>query len=99
VLDPEHIASPNRVRFPNGGGYDKQNGTCIVSCHFDRSPGPAWTDTSGAARACDACHGFPPVKTRKNVDHPAVAPVLGACFACHPYDSFSHANGVVNFKP
>jgi predicted CxxxxCH...CXXCH cytochrome family protein len=97
--DPEHIGGANRIHFPDGGTYDKQNATCTVGCHFDRVPGPTWTDNSGAARACDACHGFPPIKTRSNIAHPQVAPLLGVCLTCHVYDSSSHANGVVNLKP
>jgi predicted CxxxxCH...CXXCH cytochrome family protein len=99
ATDPEHIGTAQRVRLPDGGAYDKQNMTCTVWCHFDRKPGPVWTDNSGAARACDACHGFPPTVTRSNIAHPAVAPNLGVCLTCHVYDKSSHANGVVNLKP
>src|SRR5581483_11665725 len=80
--DPEHIGTSQRVRLPDGGAYDTQKMTCSVGCHFDKKP--VWTDNSGAARACDACHGFPPTVTRNNVAHPAVAPNLGVCFTCHP---------------
>ncbi len=98
VTDPGHIDTPQTtVRFPFGGSYDANNATCTVWCHFDRTPGPTWTDNSGAARACDACHGFPPVKTRANTPHPSVAGDLAVCEGCHVFSKATHVNGVVDF--
>lgn len=80
------------------GAYDPMSGTCVVSCHFDRNPGPAWNDDSGAARACDACHAFPPVVTRIGTLHPQVQADLDACAECHAYSSTTHVDGEVTFR-
>ncbi len=32
------------------GAYSPETGSCLVGCHWDKDPGPVWTDTSGAAR-------------------------------------------------
>jgi predicted CxxxxCH...CXXCH cytochrome family protein len=98
VLSPGHIDQPTtQVRFPFGGTYDAANAACTVWCHFDRSPGPTWTDASGAARRCDACHDFPPKITRKGTPHPSVAGDLTVCTTCHLFDRTTHVNGVVDF--
>jgi predicted CxxxxCH...CXXCH cytochrome family protein len=98
VTDPGHIDHPETtVRFPFGGSYDRTNATCTVWCHFDKTPGPTWTDNSGDARQCDACHGFPPVVTRANTPHPSVPGDLSECVKCHVYSKATHVNGVVDF--
>jgi len=101
VTDPGHIDHPDtKVRFPFGGSYDTQNATCTVWCHFDKTPGPTWTDNSGNARRCDSCHGFPPVVTRANTPHPSVVGDLAVCKTCHVFTTATHVNGVVDFvKP
>jgi hypothetical protein len=68
-----------------------------VGCHWDRSPGPAWDDTSGAPRACDACHGFPTVTTRDGGPHPPASPDLATCLGCHTFDPSTHVDGQVDF--
>jgi hypothetical protein len=80
------------------GDYDPATGRCAVSCHFDRDPGPAWTDSSGAELACDACHGFPPVTTRIGTRHPPSAPQLSVCTECHTFAVPTHVNGEVDFR-
>jgi predicted CxxxxCH...CXXCH cytochrome family protein len=98
VTDPGHIDhADTQVRFPFGGSYDAQNATCTVWCHFDKTPGPTWTDNSGGARQCDSCHGFPPVVTRANTPHPSVPGDLSECIKCHVYSKATHVNGVVDF--
>jgi len=98
VTDPGHIDHPQTtVRFPFGGSYDATNATCTVWCHWDKTPGPTWTDDTGDARQCDSCHGFPPVVTRANTPHPSVAGNLATCEICHVYSDATHVNGVVDF--
>lgn len=100
VTDPGHIDHPDtQVRFPFGGTYDQTNATCTVWCHFDKTPGPTWTDDTGDARQCGSCHGFPPVVTRKNTPHPSVAPSIDECKKCHPFGNATHVDGVVEFLP
>ena len=98
VVQPGHFDQAQTVvRFPFGGAYDPSGPTCSVWCHFDRSPGPVWTDDSGRYRKCDACHGFPPTVTRENNPHPSVPGELSACQRCHPFGPTTHVNGVVDF--
>jgi predicted CxxxxCH...CXXCH cytochrome family protein len=98
VLEPGHLDTPEtRVRFPFGGSYDATTGSCTVWCHFDRNPGPVWTNASGSARACDGCHAFPPVTTRKGTPHPSVAPDVEVCKVCHAFTPATHVNGVVEY--
>ena len=98
VMDPGHIDHPQtKVRFPFGGTYDTTNATCTVWCHFDKTPGPTWTDNSGDARKCDSCHGFPPVVTRANTPHPSVAGDVAVCKTCHVFTEATHVDGVVDF--
>jgi hypothetical protein len=77
------------------GQYDAKTGQCSTSCHFDVSPGPTWTDTTGAARACDACHGFPPALTHKGTPHTPSS----TCFSCHSFSPQTHVDGVVDVTP
>lgn len=79
------------------GDYDPSTGTCVVSCHFDRDPGPVWTDSSGAELDCAACHDFPPTLTRIGTRHPTTEPSLAACRGCHPFETASHVDGEVDF--
>jgi predicted CxxxxCH...CXXCH cytochrome family protein len=96
--DPGHLGSPPaKVQLASGGSYDPGSLRCINACHFDRAPGPRWTDASGAARACDACHGFPPDRTRAGTPHPSVTSDLATCLTCHVYGPTTHVDGVVDF--
>jgi predicted CxxxxCH...CXXCH cytochrome family protein len=100
MFSPGHIdaAPPADVKLIGNGTYDPATSSCSVDCHFNRTPGPVWTDDSGDARACDACHGFPPVKTHKNTTHPSVKADLAECKLCHQFDPNStHINGTVDF--
>jgi predicted CxxxxCH...CXXCH cytochrome family protein len=98
VTQPGHLDAPETVvRFPFGGSYDAGATTCTVWCHFDRSPGPVWTDDSGRYRQCNACHDFPPTTTRAGDPHPSVPGELSACLRCHPFSPATHVNGVVDF--
>jgi predicted CxxxxCH...CXXCH cytochrome family protein len=100
VLDPGHIeGSRARVRFPFGGTYDAASGTCVVGCHFDKKPGPLWTNASGSARACNGCHDFPPSTTREGTPHPSVAGDVAICRTCHLFGPSTHVDGVVEFAP
>jgi predicted CxxxxCH...CXXCH cytochrome family protein len=98
VRAPGHYDAPSAVvRFSFGGTYDAAGQTCNVWCHFNRAPGPTWTDASGAARACDACHDFPPRLTRAGAQHPSVAADANVCKECHVFQPSTHVNGVVDF--
>jgi hypothetical protein len=99
VLAPGHLddSAPVDVDVILGD-YDPATNRCVVSCHFDRDPGPLWTDSSGAERACDACHGFPPVLTRIGTNHPPSAPQLSVCLDCHTFTVPTHVDGEVNFR-
>lgn len=100
VVQPGHYdPAQTPVRFPFGGSFDPTGPSCTVWCHFDRSPGPGWTDASGKYRKCDACHAFPPVVTRQGNPHPSVPGELSACQRCHPFGPSTHVDGVVEFLP
>lgn len=92
-LDPVGPADVDLVL----GDYDPSTGRCAADCHFDRDPGPRWSDDSGTERACNACHAFPPVLTRIGTRHPPTPPNLGACTECHLYTPNTHVDGEVNF--
>ncbi len=87
------------VVLPRAGGYASADQTCRVWCHWDRDPGPRWTDDSGAARACDACHDFPLSQTRAGTPHPTSPPdvTVGECLTCHVLSPATHVNGTVDF--
>jgi predicted CxxxxCH...CXXCH cytochrome family protein len=91
-LDP---SAPADVQLRTGDAYDPALRSCTSDCHWDRAPGPVWDDASGAARACDGCHGMPPEKTRIGGPHPPSSPSL--CGDCHPFDPLAHVDGKVDF--
>jgi predicted CxxxxCH...CXXCH cytochrome family protein len=97
VLSPGHLDQPTTVRFPFGGSFDPGTVSCNVWCHFNRTPGPVWTNDTGSARACDACHSFPPVTTRTGAPHPSVPADVSVCEQCHVFTRETHVNGVVDF--
>jgi len=97
VLAPGHLDQVTQVRFPFGGAFDTTSATCNVWCHFNKTPGPVWTDNTGDAIQCDACHAFPPVLTRQGDPHPSVPGELSAYLRCHPFGPDTHVNGVVDF--
>jgi hypothetical protein len=97
VTTPGHLDHPlpATVTLPQGGTYDASTQSCNVWCHWNKTPGPQWTDASGDAIACNACHGFPPVVMRDGTPHTAAQPVLSACLACHPFSPDTHVDGIV----
>jgi len=97
LADASHLdtAAPSDVTLELGGSYDAATQTCSVWCHWDKDPGPRWTDASGAATACNACHGFPPVTTRAGAPHEPALP--SECAHCHFNTPLIHVNGTVNF--
>ena len=101
ITQPGHLGTgPDATVVVLGGGsYDTATGSCVNPCHWMKSPGPVWTDVSGAPIQCDACHGFPPVFTRTGVAHTAAPPVLSACLACHPFSPTTHVDGIVELNP
>jgi predicted CxxxxCH...CXXCH cytochrome family protein len=70
ITDPTHLDGVVHVTFGGlavaRGAAPVWNGvSCVsVACHGANLPDPAgvpvWTDTSGAASQCGACHGVPP---------------------------------------
>ena len=85
-----------------GGAYAPETASCLVGCHWDKDPGPVWNDTSGAPRQCDACHGFPPAKTREGVPHPQVEEQeleakIDKCRTCHQFEPATHVDGHMEF--
>ncbi len=98
VLAPGHLDSeaPADVDLVLGN-YDADTGRCSVDCHYDRDPGPLWTDDSGAERACDACHAFPPLLTRSGSRHPPATADLNLCRECHVFTPQTHVDGEVSF--
>jgi predicted CxxxxCH...CXXCH cytochrome family protein len=100
ALDKGHIdtTAPADVRLFQGS-YDPDKARCVVSCHWDKDPGPLWNDASGDAKKCDACHGFPPVKTRQDIPHPQVEPKIEVCQTCHLFTVPTHVDGHVDFLP
>ncbi len=91
--------SPADVELPGQGMFFEGTGRCVTSCHWDKTPGPAFNDDSGNERACDACHGFPPAQTREGTPHPQVAGDLSLCVGCHGFDPKTHVDGKVDFAP
>lgn len=77
------------------GQYDSVTGRCVTSCHYNDSPGPSWTDNTGTARACNACHGYPPEFTRKGTPHTPSS----SCSSCHTLTPETHVDGVVDLAP
>lgn len=88
-------AAPADVVLGSAGTYVPAARSCVVGCHGQKSV--TWTDTSGAPRACDACHGFPPVTTSTGAVHPPAAAALATCTTCHVFDVSSHVDGVTDF--
>ena len=106
IDSPGHIdgLAPVDVLLPGEGTFDGTSGRCVTSCHWDRSPGPEFQDASGAARACDACHGFPPTVTRKGGPHPSIEGTQDSqpekpCLPCHAFAVSTHVDGKVDFGP
>jgi predicted CxxxxCH...CXXCH cytochrome family protein len=70
ILDPTHLDGVVQVTFSGlataRGSSPSWDGTSCsaVACHganlADPVTPPRWTDTSGAASKCGACHGIPP---------------------------------------
>ena len=116
VFDPGHRDGAKTVVFNGGMGtangvaaaYDPQLQSCAVYCHgVSLNAGgnltqPIWTDTTGAPKQCDACHGLPPQNTHMSS--------WTNCSFCHPTAERQsdgtlkivrpdlHINGVVDSK-
>lgn len=88
IFDSGHRDGVGTVLFNGGVGvsngvvaiYDPQLQSCSVFCHGvslnagGRLTLPVWTDTSGAPKQCDACHGKPPPLPHIQSEH---------CERCH----------------
>ncbi len=71
IFAPGHLDGQVTVAFSGAararGSRPAWNGTSCsdTACHggkLDVVATPVWTDTSGAAKACGACHGIPPTE-------------------------------------
>ena len=93
TLLPYSATKGSIVTFTEGLAQDVVQYGLRANCV---APGPVWTDASGAARACDACHGFPPVLTRQGTPHTSAPPALAACLGCHPFSPEAHVDGHVD---
>ncbi|HVY46441.1 MAG TPA: CxxxxCH/CxxCH domain-containing protein, partial [Minicystis sp.] len=104
VLSPGHFDAPKpRVVFSGRalarGAQPVWNGSSCadVACHGARlaQPAPAgdpvWADTSGAAKACGACHGVPPTQHTPAVD-------CGRS-SCHTSETAPDAMGLPHITP
>jgi len=95
---PGHIddSAPADVRLWSGL-YDPDTQRCVTGCHYDRAPGPAWTDDSGAARDCGACHEAAPTKKADGSAHAVVTqPGPESCLLCHAFGPETHVDGLVD---
>ncbi len=99
IGSPGHVdgTAPADVVLRSGESYGPTTHGCVVGCHWSLDPGPSWDDDSGAARACDACHGLPPLVTRTGTTHPPVSGGQAACASCHLFDPATHVDGKVDF--
>lgn len=99
IGSPGHVdgTAPADVVLHSGESYGPTTHGCVVGCHWSLDPGPSWDDDSGAARACDACHGLPPLVTRTGTTHPPVSGGQAACASCHLFDPATHVDGKVDF--
>jgi hypothetical protein len=96
VLADGHVdaEAPADVTLPEGGAWDPAERTCVVWCHGSRDPGPEFTDDSGDARACDACHDAPPAN---HVRFERVATGDDSCVTCHPAPpGATHVNATID---
>jgi predicted CxxxxCH...CXXCH cytochrome family protein len=100
IDSPGHLDSGGQaeVLLWKGGSYEPSEQRCVSACHFNKDPGPVWTDDSGAERACDACHEAAPTKALDGSAHPKTEPGLAACVACHVFDPSTHVDGKVDLK-
>jgi predicted CxxxxCH...CXXCH cytochrome family protein len=115
VHDPGHFDGKVLVTF-SGHAVDRGatpiwNGTACttVACHGAgiRTPRvvPAWTDTSGAASACDACHGAPPTQHTPSAAcdrsgcHGTEIIRAGSSLAISESGKAFHVDGVINPIP
>jgi predicted CxxxxCH...CXXCH cytochrome family protein len=81
-----------------------------VACHgaelVDPPPVvPVWTDTTGAARACDACHRLPPTQHTASTSceraecHGSEVVRVGSSFSISESGKLLHVNGVIDVRP
>ena len=83
VLADGHIdaESPADVVLVGGGTYDPDDKSCVVWCHDNRDPGPAFGDESIEGPSCDACHDSPPANHER---FGRIANNPNNCGTCHP---------------
>jgi predicted CxxxxCH...CXXCH cytochrome family protein len=116
VIEPPHLDGKVTIAFAgralDRGAIPAWDGkSCTsVACHGDglRDPPPVlpvWTDTTGAARACDACHRVPPSQhtTSTSCDrgecHGSEVVREGSNLSISESGKLLHINGVVDVGP
>lgn len=116
VFDPRHLDGRATIAFAGhavdrGAGATWDGRTCSsVACHgaklVDPPPVvPAWTDTTGAARACDACHRLPPTQHTASTScdraecHGSEVLRVGSSLSISESGKLVHVNGVIDVRP
>ena len=96
----------DRGAAPNWDGH-----TCTsVACHGARlvdppAVVPTWTDGTGAARGCDACHRLPPTQHTASTScdraecHGSEIVRTGASLSISESGKLIHVNGVIDVRP
>jgi predicted CxxxxCH...CXXCH cytochrome family protein len=116
VIEPQHLDGKVTIAFAghalDRGAIPAWNGnSCTsVACHgaemVDPPPVlPVWTDPTGAARACDACHRLPPSQhtTSTSCDraecHGSEIVREGSTLSISESGKLLHINGVIDVRP
>jgi predicted CxxxxCH...CXXCH cytochrome family protein len=112
VVAPGHLDGVARISFAGraterGAKATWDGSTCnTVACHGARlidTPKvvPVWSDTTGAASACGACHGLPPTQHTASTScdrsncHGAEVSVSSSGFAITATGKSLHINGLI----
>jgi predicted CxxxxCH...CXXCH cytochrome family protein len=116
VGEPQHLDGKVTIAFAgralDRGAIPSWNGSSCtsVACHgaelVDPPPiVPAWTDPTGAARACDACHRLPPSQhtTSTSCDrgecHGSEIVREGSTYSISESGKMIHINGFIDVRP
>jgi predicted CxxxxCH...CXXCH cytochrome family protein len=116
VFDLRHLDGRATIAFAGhaldrGASASWDGRSCSsVACHgaklVDPPPVvPAWTDTTGAARACDACHRLPPTQHTASTScdraecHGSEVVRVGSSLSISETGKLVHVNGVIDLGP
>ena len=116
VLEPRHLDGKVTIAL-SGRSIDRGaqaswdgHACASVACHGARLVDPppvvpVWTDSTGAARTCDACHRFPPTQHTASTScdraecHGSEVVRVGADFSISDSGKLLHVNGVIDLRP